>query len=154
MITLDVVDPDGWERWREMRLNALGEAPESFCSSLSDWEHQSELAWRDRLTNVPVNFIATLEGDDAGMVSAAMSNNDVELIGMWVAPFARGRGVGDELVRAVIDWSRSQQPTKLILRVLQGNDRAATLYRRHGFEFQSTGDAEPERLMVYVESMN
>lgn len=152
MITLDVVDPDGWERWREMRLNALAEAPEAFCSSLSDWEHQSELAWRGRLTTVPVNIIATLEGEDAGMVSAAMSDNDVELIGMWVAPFARGRGVGDELVSAVIDWSRSQQPTRLILRVLRGNDRAATLYRRHGFEFQSTGDTEPERLMVNVES--
>lgn len=52
MITLDVVSAEGWERWRDMRLDALSEAPEAFCSSLSDWEHQGEHAWRDRLTNV------------------------------------------------------------------------------------------------------
>jgi RimJ/RimL family protein N-acetyltransferase len=150
MITLHVVRADDWERWRDMRLNALSEAPEAFCSTLSDWEHQSEQAWRDRLTDVPANFIAVLEGDDAGMVSAAVSDNDVELIGMWVAPFARGRGVGDELVRTVVDWSLSEQRSKLILRVLNGNDRAATLYQRHGFEYQSVTGAEQERLMVHT----
>lgn len=152
MITLNVVGADDWERWRDLRLSALAEAPEAFCSSLSDWEHQSERAWRDRLTNVSTNLIAVLEGEDAGMVSAEVSDNEVELIGMWVAPFARGRGVGDELVRAIINWSLSQQGSKLTLRVLKGNDRAATLYLRHGFEFQSDDGTEPERLMAHTGS--
>ena len=152
MITLDVVGADDWERWRDLRLSALAEAPEAFCSSLSDWEHQSERAWRDRLTNVSTNLIAVLEGEDAGMVSAEASDNEVELIGMWVTPFARGRGVGDDLVRAVINWSLSQQGSKLTLRVLKGNDRAATLYLRHGFEFQSDDGTEPERLMAHTGS--
>jgi GNAT superfamily N-acetyltransferase len=152
MITLDVVGADDWERWRDLRLSALAEAPEAFCSSLRDWEHQSERAWRDRLTNVSTNLIAVLEGEDAGMVSAEASDNEVELIGMWVAPFARGRGVGDELVRAVINWSLPHQGSKLTLRVLKGNDRAATLYLRHGFEFQSDDGTEPERLMAHTGS--
>jgi len=154
MITLEVVGADDWERWRDMRLKALGEAPEAFCSLLSDWEHQSEDAWRTRLTDVSANFFVALDGEDAGMVSATASDAEVELIAMWVAPFARGRGIGDELVRAVIDWSQSHQHSRLTLRVLKGNDRAAALYERHGFSYdesQSGVDTEPDRLMVHTE---
>jgi GNAT superfamily N-acetyltransferase len=152
MITLEVVGTDDWERWRDLRLSALKEASEAFCSSLSDWEHQSEDTWRQRLADVAGNFIAALDGKDAGMVSAAVSDGEVELIGMWVAPLARGRGVGDELVRVVLDWSLSHQPLRLTLRVLNGNYRAVTLYERHGFKFEDSQDitsAEPDRLMVH-----
>jgi GNAT superfamily N-acetyltransferase len=153
MITLEVVGTDDWERWRDLRLSALREAPEAFFSSLSDWEHKSEDTWRQRLADVAANFIVALDGKDAGMVSAAVTAEEVELIGMRVAPFARGRGVGDELVRAVADWSLSHQPLRLTLRVLNGNDRAITLYERHGFKFedsQNNTGAEPDRLMVHA----
>jgi ribosomal protein S18 acetylase RimI-like enzyme len=152
MITLEVIGADNWERWRDMRLDALREAPEAFCSSLSDWEDHSERTWRARLTEVSANFIATLDGKDVGMVSAATSDEEVELIGMWVAPFSRGRGIGDQLVEAVVDWSQSQQPSRLTLRVLVGNDRAVNLYERHGFEYETRSDAgcEPDRQMVHV----
>ena len=155
MITLELVGATDWERWRDMRLNALRESPEAFCSSLSDWEHQSEETWRQRLTNVPANFIAELDGKDAGMASVDLSDNETELIGMWVAPFARGQGVGDELVSAVVDWSLFQKPSRLTLRVLRGNDRAAALYERHGFRFedrQSKSEDETDRIMVHVSS--
>ena len=154
MIDIDIVTPDEWVRWRDMRLNALREAPESFCSSLSEWENQGERRWRDRLVDVSVNFIARLDGHDAGMVSAMASDQEVELLSMWVAPFARGRGVGDELVNAVIKWSDSHLGRRLILRVLSGNHRAAALYLRRGFEYEppSTSDRAPgpERLMVHA----
>jgi RimJ/RimL family protein N-acetyltransferase len=155
MITLELVGANDWERWRDMRLNALRESPEAFCSSLSDWEHQSEETWRGRLTDVPVNFIAVLDGKDAGMVSVDLPVDETELIGMWVAPFARGQGVGDELVNAVVDWSLIQKRSRLTLRVLLGNDRAATLYERHGFKFegrQSKTEDETDRIMVHVSS--
>jgi GNAT superfamily N-acetyltransferase len=157
MIALDVVTPEEWMRWRDMRLSALREAPEAFCASLSDWERQGEQRWRDRLVDVSVNFVALVDGRDAGMVSAMASNQEVELLSMWVAPFARGQGVGDELVSAVIAWSETQQAPRLILRVLEGNHRAETLYKRHGFEYelpQSTPDGlrAPERLMSWARS--
>jgi GNAT superfamily N-acetyltransferase len=156
MITIATLCPDDWTRWRDMRLSALREAPEAFCASLSDWEHQGEQRWRDRLADVSVNFIALLDGRDAGMVSAMASDQEVELLSMWVAPFARGKSVGDELVSAVITWSESQQAPRLILRVLDGNHRAVTLYSRHGFEYESpesatNGPPAPERLMAFTQ---
>jgi GNAT superfamily N-acetyltransferase len=153
MIVLDVATPKEWIRWRDLRLSALSEAPKAFCSSLSEWEHQSEQTWRDRLADVSVNFIALLDGRDAGMVSAVASDEEVELISMWVAPFARGEGVGDQLVSAVIKWSESQHAPRLILRVLEGNHRAVRLYSRHGFTFAPTqgetnGSPVLDRLML------
>jgi ribosomal protein S18 acetylase RimI-like enzyme len=52
---------------------------------------------------------------------------------MWVAPFARGQGIGDSLVNAVIDWAREQQAGKVALCVTKRSERAMALYRRNGF---------------------
>jgi ribosomal protein S18 acetylase RimI-like enzyme len=69
------------------------------------------------------------------MASGSAPNPDgsVELISMWVAPFARGRGVSDALAKAVIEWAREQQASTVTLGVLEGNERAVAFYRRHGF---------------------
>jgi ribosomal protein S18 acetylase RimI-like enzyme len=47
---------------------------------------------------------------------------------MWVSPKARGRGVGDRLIGAVVEWARA-----VTLAVSEGNAAATALYRRHGF---------------------
>ena len=69
------------------------------------------------------------------MVSGNGANRDrtVELISMWVAPFARGRGVGDALVAALIDSARVQDVRKIFLDVVASNERAEALYRRNRF---------------------
>jgi ribosomal protein S18 acetylase RimI-like enzyme len=84
---------------------------------------------------VPLNIVAEWQETAAGMASGTAPNPDgsVELISMWVVPFARGRGVGDALVSAVIEWAREQQASRVALGVLEGNERAAAFYRRHGF---------------------
>jgi len=87
------------------------------------------------------------------MVSGMSFDQEVELLSMWVAPFARGQGVGDELINTMIQWTISQQKRRLILRVMTGNDRAAALYVRHGFEYPSSDAHEMrERLMVRMQA--
>jgi len=48
-------------------------------------------------------------------------------------PFARGRGVGDALVNAVIQWASAQQAPRVVLAVFDDNERARALYHPHGF---------------------
>lgn len=69
------------------------------------------------------------------MVSATSPDPDqtVELISMYVAPFARGQGVGDALIQSVIQWAKERRARRLILDVVDGNRHAIALYRRHGF---------------------
>ena len=69
-----------------------------------------------------------------GMASGTASGPDgsVELISMWVAPVARGRGAGDSLVDAIVEWAREQCAARVVLAVFQINEHALALYRRHG----------------------
>ncbi|MGA8099647.1 MAG: GNAT family N-acetyltransferase [Candidatus Cybelea sp.] len=155
-VSLRVLTPDEWRLFRELRLEALREAPYAFGSTLESWQGDgdTEERWRDRLNNVPFNVIAYCEGVPAGIVSGTTSDevNEIELISMWVAPLWRGKGVADSLVEAVVDWARGNGIEGVSLRVMEGNARACSFYRRKGFaddgEAQSAPDGRPERRML------
>lgn len=156
-ISLRQVGSDDWPLWRKLRLEALADAPYAFSSRLAHWQGQgdTETRWRARLSTVPLNIIAAWNEAAAGMVSATAPSPDgtVELISMWVAPFARGHGVGDSLVNAVIEWARQQRASRISLAVFENNEHALALYRRHGFIdvgaiVSSSFAAETERQLV------
>lgn len=138
VIELRSLGPDDWPVWRELRLAALAEAPEAFGARLADWQGAGDHAerWRARL-DIPgsYNVVVLLDGRPAGMASGVPADQPdaVELISMWVAPHARGRGVGDRLIRAVADWARHTGAARLLLAVAEGNPHAVDLYLRHGF---------------------
>jgi hypothetical protein len=93
----------------------------------------TEARWRDRLRNVPLNALAVMDGTSVGMVGGALVEpNGAELLSMWVQPDARGVGVGDFLVQAVVGWARRQRATHLELNVREANGAATRLYERHG----------------------
>lgn len=138
MIETRVLTPDDWRLWRKLRLAALTEAPAAFAATLAEWSGAGDVEhrWRARLENVALNLVLTCEGEPVGMVSvtAPEADRDAELISMWVAPSARGRGVGDVAVRHVLAWVRQEYPgSGVALAVKKGNDHAQDLYRRHGF---------------------
>lgn len=150
MISLRAIRSDEWCAWRELRLEALRESPSAFSSTLAQWQGEGDIEarWRARLTDVPFNVVADLGGTDAGIASgtALSADGSVELISMWVAPFARGRGVGDALVSAVVQWAREQHAKRVLLAVMPQNARAIALYTRNGFI--PNGMAEREVTMV------
>ena len=107
---LEHLTPEDWSRWRHVRLEALAEAPNAFGSSLYWGGHgDTEKRWRDRLQDVPLNVLAVIDGRGVGQVSgtAPADQGNVELISLWVAPDVRGRGIGDALVRAVVQWAQA-----------------------------------------------
>ncbi len=147
--------PDEWRTWRELRLAALAEAPEAFGSALANWTGagDTEVLWRARLSSVPLNLVLTLNGLPVAMVSATAPAADsaVELISLWVAPEARGRGVADEAVRQVIARSAERFPgSRMVLSVKTANHHATALYERHGFvDSGPSPDDANERLMCH-----
>ncbi len=56
-----------------------------------------------------------------------------DLTSLWVDPIARGRGVGDRLVTAVVEWAKEAGFVQVLLAVKVGNSRAEALYARNGF---------------------
>ncbi len=145
MIVCSALSPDDWRQWRELRFEALREAPYAYGSTLADWqgEYDTEVRWRRRLSDVPFNVMARFDGKPAGIVSAtAPADASVELISLWVAPFARGRGVGDILVNTALQWCRSLDVREVRLAVVPTNANAIALYRRHGFVDSGFVDGE------------
>lgn len=98
-----VISADEWRLFRNLRQEALREAPHAFGSTLADWQGSgdTEQRWRRRLTEVPFNAIAYLDGTPVGIVSGTEPNvnGEVELISMWVDPSARGKGIGESAIR-------------------------------------------------------
>ena len=145
------VKPDEWQRFRELRLAALAEAPYAFGSTLEREQGFDEAAWRSRLSGRR-QFVAEAGGNWVGTagVVPADDGEGVELVSMWVAPAARGTGVSADLVQTVIEWARAEDRLPLRLWVAAGNQRAERLYSRLGFErngeVQPIRSTEPDRL--------
>jgi ribosomal protein S18 acetylase RimI-like enzyme len=143
-----------WSEWRLLRREALVESPDAFGSTLPGWSGvgDNEQRWRQRLDEVPVNLVGEDDGASVGMVSVTeVVHGQAEIISMWVAPYARGRGAGDALLRAAVDYARAAGASRVALNVRVSNVHAAALYRRAGFVdvgWASLPDApHPERRM-------
>lgn len=140
MVEVRILSPDDWMTWRRLRLAALSEAPDAFGARLADWvgDGDREERWRGRLA-IPGshNVVAMLDDRGVGMASGVPTSHDgvVELISMWVAPEARGRGVGDLLVQDIEQWARTNGARALRLSVAENNVQAAALYERQGFQY-------------------
>lgn len=153
MVDVVVVTAEDWRLWRELRRAALLEAPGAFGATFAEWsgEGDTEARWRARLGDVALNLVLVLDGSPVGMVSALAPGADgaVELISLWVAPAARGRGVGDEAIRQVVEWAPDKHPrSTLMLSVKCENNSARRLYERHGFVDAGTSPDNPtEQLM-------
>jgi GNAT superfamily N-acetyltransferase len=140
MVELVEVGVDDWRLWRELRHKALAEAPHAFKSALAEWQGggDHERRWRDRL-GIPgsLNLVAFVDGRAVGMASGFPEDDPdvVWLHSMWVDPAVRGRGVGDRLVGAVVEWAAKSGAREMMLGVVEGNASAEALYLRHGFAY-------------------
>ncbi|MFD0745188.1 GNAT family N-acetyltransferase [Phytohabitans flavus] len=140
MVELVEVGPDDWRLWRELRHKALGEASYAFKSTLAEWQGDGdrEQRWRDRLA-IPgsYNLVGVVDGRPVGMASG-YPEDDPEVVwlhSMWVDPAARGVGVGDRLIAAIVEWAAKSGARKMMLGVVEGNTNAEALYVRQGFAY-------------------
>jgi ribosomal protein S18 acetylase RimI-like enzyme len=143
------IGPDDWELFRRVRLAALAQAPEVFGSRYEDWVDAEPARWQARLTGVPLNLVAIADGQPVGLVSGtAPADDSVELISLWIAPSARGRGLADDLVRRVLAWARAQGIGWVLLSVKIANAPARALYRRSGFVEAGPSTEDPTELIM------
>jgi GNAT superfamily N-acetyltransferase len=136
--------PDDWQLYRRVRLAALKEAPYAFGSTYAGERDAPETRWRQTLRD-RTRFVAEEEGVVAGTVSGGDgdASGAAAMTAMWVDPRFRRRGVGDLLVKTLLDWARSNGYGQMLLWVTDGNAGAERLYARHGFT--RTGAAQDVR---------
>jgi GNAT superfamily N-acetyltransferase len=135
MTEIRAVREDDWQAMRDIRLEALREAPAAFGSTYAREVVFTEADWRRRASGY--GFFAFLP--DLGDLPVGLAGGidegagAAELVSMWVRPQARGRKVGAALVMAVADWARGRGLSQLNLWVTDGNQAARALYERCGF---------------------
>lgn len=134
--------PDDWQVYRNIRLRMLAETPDAYASSYAVEAASPESRWRQRLEN-PMLFLASdqraeVVGTVTGVEHAA---GTVEVVAMYVAPEARGKGCAGQLLDAVAAAARDRGAHRLTLRVTAGNRTAHRSYTRYGF--RPTGRSRP-----------
>ena len=137
--------PGDGARLRALRLRALADAPDAFATTLVEAEAWGDASWEDQAVALPT-FVWVDRGADLGMVRVAPHDDDPEaayLISMWVAPEARGRGIGDALVAEVLGWARAHGRRRVYLDVGERNRPARALYERAGFVVSGVRGALP-----------
>lgn len=133
-ISVRRLDEEDWAIYRRVRLDALKEAPYAFGSTHAGEVELDETSWRQRLKR-GTTFVAEVDGTIAGTVATRASEvtGVAALIAMWVDPRYRRRGVGDALVKTVIEWTTGQGYDSVFLWVTAVNANAERLYARNGF---------------------
>ncbi|MGW4715630.1 N-acetyltransferase family protein [Nocardia sp. NPDC004260] len=126
--------PDDWAVFRRVRLAALTDAPQFFGTTLAEARARTESDWRRALSD-RAQFVAESAGTEVGTVAGMLDpeRGGVHLISMWVAPRARGTGVSDRLVGAVLDWAVAGGHDVVRLEFAEHNAFAERLYLRNGF---------------------
>ena len=134
-----------WQALRDIRLEALRDAPSAFGSTYQGEAGRPAAHWHDRIARGGT-FLAYLPdlgpSDPAGLIGGYPEDpQTVELVSMYVRPSARGRGVGEALVATVLDWAAARQAKTVHLWVTETNAHARALYERCGFAL--TGERQP-----------
>jgi ribosomal protein S18 acetylase RimI-like enzyme len=141
MTTVRRLHPAEWQAYRDLRLSALADSPDAFGST---YEHESlrpDGEWKERveLGAGSAHDLPLIAEDGTDLVGLAWGKTMPEepaiahLFQMWVAPHWRGQGVGQELLRQVIEWARASGAEAVVLGVTCGNGVAQQLYARAGF---------------------
>lgn len=134
---------------REVRLRALKTDPDAFGASYEETASHDDALWEKRAkaaASGKERFIAVAEdgGRFVGLIGAYTPDDASHvrhLVSTWVAPEARGKRLGSELVGAVIEWARTAHASEVTLWVVDGNRPAIALYEGAGFV--PTGEKQP-----------
>jgi len=135
MVLVRATALDDWQAMRDIRLEALRDAPDAFASTYARETAFEPAEWHRRATR-DGSFLAFIPelATPAGLVGGFEQEPGVaELVSMFVRPRARGHGAGEALIDAVVAWAQNRSATSVHLWVSETNKPAIRLYERCGF---------------------
>ncbi len=137
-----------WPAYRELRLEALRESPQAFGSNYQDQQSRPESFWQSRLADAAKGgqswLLFARTGDRLlGMIGAVREEPEgpltvATIISVYVRPEARGRGVSNRLMQAILDTLKEAGIQKALLGVVTEQTAALHLYQRFGFTAYSS----------------
>jgi ribosomal protein S18 acetylase RimI-like enzyme len=107
------------------------------------WQERAAMgaAGTDRLTVIAEDRDQWMGSATGVLLEEGTGDQPAWVVGMWVDPAVRGRGVARALLRAVAGWAREHGVDVLHLHVTETNAPAIALYERLGF--RASGETAP-----------
>lgn len=139
------LNPNQWEEYKTIRLEALKEDPKAFGETEEEAINKPNEAWQSRLEKVQKlknywMFFAKLNGELIGMLAARETNPPdaiptIKISGVYVASSARGEGIGKKLMLHLLKAvTKNPKWKKAKVKVFPTQEIAINLYRSLGFE--------------------
>lgn len=134
-------------RYRELMLEAYTTAADAFTSTAEERAARPETWWVERIGGADAPSAAFGAFEDGELVAtvaieystARKKRHCALLVGMYVRPQARARGIASALLRAAIAHAQGRSGLKLVqLTLTEGNESALRLYRAAGFRAWGT----------------
>ena len=144
---MPLLTPTHLAPYRALMLEAYAQAPDAFTSTPEERAGAPDAWWARRLAGPDggsdggsVVFGSFVGGDLVGAValefgSQAKTRHKAQVVGMYVRPAARGRGVARALLAEALAHAAARPGLQVLtLTVTQGNTAAQALYAACGFE--------------------
>jgi ribosomal protein S18 acetylase RimI-like enzyme len=140
---------DEWRELRRLRLEALCDTPLAFGSTYEREAAFGDSEWQRWVAEAAAGEtelgVVAADGERwVAMARGSMSTRDptdAYLLGVYVDPAWRGRGLGLAVSAEVIRWAGTRRFRRLLLHVADWNEGARRLYESLGFV--ATGATEP-----------
>lgn len=147
------VRADEWEQVKQLRLEALQDpiAHLAFLETYDQALARSDEEWRERIARGSAGetagqFVAVNDGGLVGNLvvlivpagEKAYTGETADrtralMVGVYVSPQHRGRGLFEELAAAAVDWLAQRGIGEVALHVHEDNTPAQAAYRKCGF---------------------
>lgn len=119
--------PGEGPRLRAIRLRALADVADAFATRLEAARAWDPQRWEAQVEQLPT-FVWCEDDADLALVLGAPHRGDSEaghLIAMWVAPEARGRGIGGARVGGIVAWASEGGLRRFASRYRSGGSSAS-----------------------------
>ena len=81
-------------------------------------------------------YLTAWDGDTiVGFIGLMAVAGEGDITNVAVLPSHRKQGIGDRLVKSMIDLAKEKEISKIMLEVRSSNEAAIHLYEKYGFEF-------------------
>lgn len=135
-----------WEAYRAIRLEALQVSPEAFATEFEEQKDLPPEYWSSRLATGEDSFVLGAFSDERIIATAGFTKerrrktrHKGNIVGVYVSPSFRGRGIARALVMEIVSQARSVPGLEqVILTVVTENVVAKGLYEKLGFRVFGT----------------
>ena len=114
---IQLLSPEQWKIFKEIRLEALRQSPNSFGSAYEVEVLFTQNDWINNLKNTKnLHIVALLDKfKSIGLIILKPYKEQVGIFSMYVNPTFRGRGIASDLIHAVIEYALKKKRSNLPL---------------------------------------